>query len=361
MKIDVPFRRVIIFLITVFLLVLVFSGCKGKAAVRKQKAVTIDKNLSPEAEDLVRTGIGYHDRGDYKTAIDYYNRAMKLSPGHPVIYYEMGFSSLYMDDSKTALDLAEKGIANAKALDYNELIPTLLDLKGSALDNLGRRNEAIEVYLQAINEYGAANTLLYYNLGLSYYRSDRREEAAEAISKGLVINPNHPSSNYLLGRIYMEGGMKTQAFYALCYFLLLEPYTDRAAQSYKTVVYMLSSRDETGYRNNGTFTPADTVISTAYTLDETNSRLEDKEKTQAKLRYVFTTLEEQKNSRRINRSEGDELWWDFYSPFFYRIAGSRHFDTFCRYIGLSADPNADNWIENGRDEIEGFFEWLNLY
>jgi len=37
------------------------------------------------------------------------------------------------------------------------------------------------------------------------------------------------------------------------------------------------------------------------------------------------------------------------------------FGTFCRYIGLTTDPDADAWIENGRDEIEGFFDWLNEY
>jgi len=352
------------FLPALFVGALIFSGCKGKPAVQKPEELSPgpDFTLSPEAEDLVRRGINSHDQGDYKTAIDYYKKALDIAPNHPVIHYEMGFSYLSMGDSGAALEQADKGITGARSRNFNEVIPSLLDLKGSALDNLGRSEEAIGAYLEAINKYGVANTLVYYNLGLSYYRVGRREESLNALREGLLINPNHGSSNYLLGRISLEDGMKTKAFYALCYFLLLEPYTDRASQAYNALVNMLVNREETvGFRDNGTFTPADLIISLAFTLDEANFRMTEQEKVRAKLYYVFTSLEEQKNSGKIARSKGDELWWDFYSPFFYRIAKSGYFETFCRYIGLTADPDADEWIENGRDEIENFFDWLNAY
>ena len=337
-------------------------GCKGTPPPQEPEVKGYSNILSPEAEDLLRRGVGYHDRGNYETAIDYFNRAMELAPDHPVIYYEIAYSRMAMGEADAALQLVEKGIASAETRKYLEVIPTLLDLKGSALYNLGRSEEAIAVYYKAINEFGVSNTFLYYNLAINYYSLERREEAVETLLKGLLLNPNHASSNYLLGKICMEDGKKTQAFYALCYFLLMEPNTGRAAQSYNTINYMLSGGEEgIGVRDNGTFTAADMIISVAFTLDEENARKSDAEKTQAKLSYVFTSLEEQKNSGKIGRGAGDRLWWDFYSPFFYRIAKSGYLGTFSRYIGLSADPDADNWIENERAEIEGFFDWLNDY
>jgi len=347
-----------------FLLVLFFLGCAGKPApLETPGAVNVkyDNFLSPEAEELVRTGVQYHDRGDYENALNYYNKAMEYSPDHPIIFYEMGFSYISNGDYQSALEMAEKGIASAKARNDEDVIPTLLDLKGSSLDNLGRSGDAIDVYLEALNEYGVSNTFLYYNLAVSYYRIEKRDEAYDSLVKGLLINPNHPGSNYLLAKICMEEGKKTQAFYALCYFLLLEPNTERSAQSYNTILNMIKQEEAIGFHDNGTFTAADMIIAVAFTLDEANFRMSNTEKTRAKLKYIFTNLEEQKNSGKIGRSGGDELWWDFYSPFFYRIAGSEYFNTFCRYIGLSADPDANNWIENGRDEIEGLFEWLNAY
>ncbi|MDR2072967.1 MAG: tetratricopeptide repeat protein [Spirochaetaceae bacterium] len=338
-------------------------GCQGEPpAVEPELSGALNKTLNPQAEDLVRTGILSHDQGDYETALEYYQRALELAPDHPVIYYEMAFSYISLGENETALELADKGLAAARARNMEELIPTLYDLKGSALDNLGRSNEAIDIYLTAINQYGASNTLLYYNLGLSYYRIEKRDEARDALVKGLLLNPNHPSSNYLLGRICIEGGEKTQAFYTLCYFLLLEPNTERAVEAYNTILYMLNRQEEAiGVRNNGTFTASDVVISLSFTLDEANAEKTDAEKIQAKLYYIITSLEEQKNNGKISRSQGDELWWDYYSPFLYRIAKSEKFGTFCRYIGITSDPKADEWIETGREEIEGFFEWLNTY
>ena len=351
--------------------VLIFLGCKGNLAPLDSEkplppmenpditGVNFDYYLNAEAEELVRKGIRYHDGGNYEEAIKYYNQAMELSPNHPVILYEMGFSYISIGNYGKALEAADKGIAEAKARGDVEVIPSLLDLKGSALDNLGRSGEAINVYLQALNEYGVSNTFLYYNLAVSYYRAEKRDEAVKALSRGLLINPNHASSNYLLGKICMEDGKKTQAFYALCYFLLLEPNTERSIQSYNTILNMLKPEERIGFRDNGAFTASDMVISVAFTMDEANYRLSDAEKTKAKLKFIFTSLDDQKNTGKIKRSDGDELWWDFYSPFFYRIAVSDYFNTYCRYIGLSLDPQAESWITNGRDEIEGFFEWLN--
>jgi len=202
---------------------------------------------------------------------------------------------------------------------------------------------------------------VYYNLGVCYFRLDRREEAANAIVKGLEINPNHAPGNFLLARISMEDGRRTQAFYALNYFLLMEPTTERGIMAYNTLLYMIRQEEMIGVRDNGTFTPADMIISTAFTLDEANYRLSDAEKTRIKLKYIFTSLEEQKNSGKIKRSDGDSLFWDYYSPFFNRIVNSEFFNTYCRYIALGTDPDANDWIENGREEIEGFFEWLNAY
>ncbi|MCL1814060.1 MAG: tetratricopeptide repeat protein [Treponema sp.] len=351
-----------IFTAAAFFIMITFPGCAGKPAPLETQnfaAGNFGNYLSPEGEELVRTGIRYHDQGDYQNALNYYNQAMEHDPNHPVILYEMGYSYISMGNYNAAVEMADKGIAEAKNKGYAEVIPSLLDLKGSALDNMGRSEDAINVYLEAINVYGVSNTFIYYNLAVSYYRIERREDAVKALTYGLTINANHASSNYLMGKICMEDGKKTQAFYSLCYFLLLEPNTERATQSYNTILYMLRQEEMIGVSDKGAFTASDMIISVAFALDDENFRLSDAEKTKAKLYYIITNLDDMKNSGKIQRSNGDELWWDFYSPFFNRIAVSDYFGIFCRYIGFSSDPDAGDWIENGRDEIEGFFEWLN--
>ena len=167
-----------IFAATALLTILGFSGCAGKLPPLEPPQMEYhdyDKYLSVETEELIRAGIKYHDQGDYENALNYYLQAMETAPNHPIIFYEMGFSYISMGDYGAALEMAEKGIAEAKIRSDEDVIPSLLDLKGSALDNLGRSDEAIDVYMEAINQYGVSNTFLYYNLAVSYYRIDKLE------------------------------------------------------------------------------------------------------------------------------------------------------------------------------------------
>lgn len=338
---------------------LMLSACVGKPEV-VEAPVTIGNLLNPEAENLVRRGVSYHDRGDYKSALDYYNQAMALDPDHPVICFETAYTYLSSGDLDKALSLADKGISSAETRKYHEVVPQLLDLKGSILYNLNRNQEAIDVYTAAINQYHVSNTFIYYNLGINYYALNKRDKAVEMLVNGLLINANHASSNYLLGKICVEDGKLTQGVYALCYFLLQEPTTNRADQAYNTIQYLLSGQEQS--QSGGSFAAADRVILAANTLDAENAGKSDVEQFRAKLRYCFTNLEEQKKSGGIRRAAGDELWWDFYSPFFYRIMKSDTYSpAFFRCIGLSADPDAEKWIETERDEIEGFFDWLNQF
>jgi tetratricopeptide (TPR) repeat protein len=345
--------------ILILLGVFFLSACAGKPKT-VEKPAAFSNLLSPEAEELVRRGVSYHDRGDYKNALDCYNQAMVLAPEHPVVYYETAYTYISTGDFNTALTLAEKGIASAEARKYNEVMPTLLDLKGSVLYNLNRNQEAIDVYYKAINQYNISTTYTYYNLGINYYALNRKQEAVDMLVKGLLINPNHASSNYLLGKICVEEGRLTQGFYALCYFLLQEPSSNRASQAYATIQYMLSGKGQTA--SAGGFAASDALIMRAVSLDEASAGTSDAVKFHAKIRYCFTTLEEQKKSGAIRRGADDGLWWDFYSPFFYRIIKSDTYSpTFFRYISLSADPEGETWVENERGEIEGFFTWLNSF
>jgi tetratricopeptide (TPR) repeat protein len=345
----------------------IFLSCAGTQVPNEPPAE--ETELSPEAEELVYAGVRAHDRGDYETAIDYYNQALELSPGSPVIYYEMAFSYMYMGDSAKALELAETGIVKGErntsltelAGGQKNVLEGLYDLKGSALDNLGRGEEAIQVYLEAIDRFGVSDTsLLYYNLGLTYYRLEKRDEARKSLVKGLLINPFHPSSNFLLGKICVEENRKTQAFYSMCYFLLLEPDSSRSQTAYDALKTLLAGNEQIGISDSGSFTAADLLISLAFALDDSGDpNRSDTERFEAKLGYLFSALGELKNGGKLARTEGDELWWDFYAPLFSDISNSEHMEAFSRYISMSGSEESSQWLKTHNIEVEAFFEWLN--
>ena len=329
--VKLMYTKKILFLLAIIPIII---GCTGKPASTTEGYYSLE--LNSEAQELVLRGVNSHDQGDYQNAVDLYLQALEIEPEHPVILYQIGFAKIYLRDFDAALEMADRGIIQATRRNLNSLIPNLLGLKASALNNMGRNEEAIDVHLQIIYQYEEATPFTYYNLGVSYYRIEDLDEAAAALKKGLLINPNHAGCNYLLGRISMEEDSITQALYAFCYFLLLEPNTDRSAEAYDTLLYILNNQQDTLNRQNGESIPAT-------------------------LHRVFITMEEYRSSGRLARSPGDEVWWGFYAPFFYRIAVSDYYDTFFRYISYTVDPDADNWLLNGWNEIAVFFDWLNEY
>jgi tetratricopeptide (TPR) repeat protein len=327
---------------------------------------------NPEVDELMRTGIGYHDEGNYDKAIECYEKALKLAPDTPGIYYELAFSYLYKGDPEEALKYSQKGIDLAAARNEESDLPGLYDLKGSALDDLGRHKEAVEVYLDAINRFDMNSTRLYYNLGLTYYRMGERDKARDSLAQSLINDPFHPSSNFLLGKICYEQGRKSQSLYCLCYFLLLEPYTERAGEAYSTIEQIISGgEDGIAVSNAGNFTAFDIMISlllaadgTAQTGPESSAEtgLFSDEDFMKKLGILFFAGNAPlvQSLRKIeNHFPADDLWWEFYIPFFFRLAESEHFETFCRYISMSVSPESITWLNENEEKIDAMFVWLN--
>jgi tetratricopeptide (TPR) repeat protein len=316
------------------------------------------QGVDPEVEKLMRSGIDYHDSREYDKAIECYEKALKLAPDIPGIYYEIAFSQLYNGKPEMALDYAQKGIDLAVRLDVNDELPGLYDIKGSALDDLGRREEAVKVYLEAITRFSVNNTRLYYNLGLTYYRMGSQEKALDALARSLLSDTFHPSSNFLAGTICYELGRKTQCLYSLCYFLLLEPNTERAETAYETIRQLIleTDSDEISVSDSGSFTGLDLILglmlaSSGNENESADSRLIKK------LGAFFKIVDEQKAEPPAASPE--DLWWKFYIPFFSRLAGSEHFETFCRYIGMSSSGESRDWIDENAGKIDVMFEWLN--
>jgi tetratricopeptide (TPR) repeat protein len=320
-----------------------------------------------KADELMRSGIEHHDKGEYDEAIACYEEALKLTPDVPGIYYELAFSYLYKGNPEEALKHSQKGIDLALARNNEAELPGLYDLKGSALDDLGRHKEAVEVYLEAIDRFDMNNTRLYYNLGLTYYRMGERDKARDSLAQSLINDPFHPSSNFLLGKICYEQGRKSQSLYSLCYFLLLEPYTERAGEAFSTIVQLMAGDgDGIAVSAAGNFTAFDIMLSLLIVDDETapdaETQMSSDERFIKKLGAFFSAGNAPlvQSLRKIeNHQPADDLWWEFYVPFFFRLAESGHFETFCRYIGMSVSPESTAWLNENEEKIDAMFEWLN--
>ena len=145
-----------------------------------------------------KIGLQAHQYGEYKTAIDYYTKAINLDPDNPKNIYVLG----------------DRGLANSKFGQYEAAIEDFdkaLKLKPNDLGLLFHRGKikydsnqheaAIEDFNKALEIYEHHASSLYYR-GKIKYDSNQHEAAIEDFNKALKRKSNDPNMYYDLGKAY---------------------------------------------------------------------------------------------------------------------------------------------------------------
>ncbi|MGL1891638.1 MAG: tetratricopeptide repeat protein [Spirochaetaceae bacterium] len=305
----------------------------------------VNLTANEEVDSYVDQGIKSHDAGEYDKAIDYYKKALKIEPDNSLVQYEISLTYLYKGDYSEALKYSEMVIKK----NDKHLLSAIIN-KGSCLDYLGRTQESIELFESAIKQYGD-HYLLYYNLGINYYRIKDYLKAEEIINNAIRTNNNHASSHNLLSYIMSETNQKAKSILSLYYFLFLEPNSSRSKTAYDRLI---SNFTKTPGDANITINPnqlesgflaADLALESFRILESTDDNFINNSES------LFNILGEIKKDNR-------GFTWDFYVPFFYKIAQSEHLKTFCHYISQSTNEESVKWLTNNRDELEKFSLWL---
>ncbi|MEM7381554.1 MAG: tetratricopeptide repeat protein [Bacteroidota bacterium] len=309
---------------------------------------------------FVEKGIEYHDRGEYDKAIEAYQKALEIAPKSALVNYEIALSHFAMGDY-------EKVIAYSDVvLDQNgdHMLQAYLT-KGSALDVLGRTKESIKLFEKAIKKT-EGHYLLHYNLAVNYYKLDELDLAEETVIKAIEQNRNHPSSHLMLANIHHLKGNAIQTLLAAHYFLFLEPDTQRSSEAYQMLMQNFGgnvSRDKEkpntinislSPNKDNQFGAAELMVSM---LEASKNLEENKDKTEDQMFIentdsFFTILGE------LKRKKDKEIWWTFYTTFFYELAKSDHMESYCHYISQGSKQDSKKWlIENGHKLME-FDGWL---
>lgn len=315
-------------------------------------------------DSLVQVGIKYHDNGEYDKAINAYKEALKIDPKSTLINYEISFSYLNAGDNKNAIKHSDIVLKQKK----DNLLPAYIT-KGSALDNLGKTEQSIKLFNEALEKVGDYY-LLYYNLGIDYVKIKDIKNAEIAFTKAIQGNPKHPSSHYGLALLESENDNRVQSLLSLYYFLLLEPSSKRSEIAYKLLKKQLGGyvqKDKDNPMNiNITLNPksvesefgaAETMLAM---LEASNSLEENKNKTPDELfidntKSFFSVLGELYDN---DPKDKDNIWWKFYVPFFYDLAKSEYMDVFCYYISQYSNDKAAEWLKANNEKFDNFGKWL---
>lgn len=311
--------------------------------------------------NLIKEGIQYHDKGDYKKAIETYEKALGIDPKSALANYEIALSYFSNKNYEQAINHSDI------VLNQNEkyMLQAYMT-KGSALDLLGKTKESIKLFKKAIKKT-KGHYLLNYNLALNYYKIDDLENAEENIISAIEQNSNHSSSHLLLAKIHNTKGNSVQTLLATYYFLFLEPNTTRSSEAYQLLQSNFGERSVsknpdkpnainiTLTENKDTqFGAAELMISM---LEVSKSLEENKGKTSdemflKKTDSFFTILGE------LKEDKNKEIWWTFYTTFFYDLTKSEHIETFCKYITQNKNETSQEWITKNEEKLINFGNWL---
>lgn len=297
----------------------------------------------------------------YEAAAEVYKELLALEPESETAHYELAFTYMYMKNYEKALEHSEK-VVNMNGPNREQG----LIIQGSCLDDLGRREEAIEVLEKGIKKYGASS-MMNYNLALTYYRDSKLDKAKSTLEEGIETDKSHASSHFILGLINAETGYRIPALLNLHHFLILEPATSRSQNALEIIENITNegvSRSDNGSisvslssDDKGEFHSTEVMLS-LFSAINLSAEMMDTTKIGSFISMhgaVFKSLGESKKKKNKG------LYWEYYIPLFDQLARSEHFETYCRYVTMSKDEDSSEWITVNPAKLEELAVWFDEY
>ncbi|MGD8747367.1 MAG: protein kinase [Balneolaceae bacterium] len=166
-----------------------------------KKAEKLNNRLAPVQTLLGVVGSG---TGDYKLAVNHFNRALEIDPNYTPAY--RGLANVYEKQGKMEKAVATYQYAIALkpeiSVGYNDL--------GAFYLRKGDFKAAIEQFKKEI-ALTPKNAGAYSNLGSSYYYQGKLEQASEAYQMSLALENDPDVASNLAGVYYLKGSYEQAA------------------------------------------------------------------------------------------------------------------------------------------------------
>ncbi len=340
------------------ILLIVAMGCV-------QQPVQTVSTVSPEESlEIIRKGAELHDQHKYAEAIAVYKNLLIRDPNNADALYEMAYSYFASHQLEKALETVDKSLKASKDL----LMPYVL--KGNCLDDMGKPKQAIKIYRKGLKVH-PDSYLLYYNMGYTLVRMKQLDKAEDAFEHASVLNPDHPTSQLFLSRIWAGKGMRVQAIFAYMRFLVLEPTSSRARLAVTDLGKLLSSgvtKTEDGANINvnlndllgrkDAYTNLNMMLSLSGALVLSKDKIAGKtdlERTCYQLSGLFRSMAER-------HTHAADFAWKYYSEYYQQLADRNLIMPMCMIALQSMAPDeAREWENNHKDQMEAFMQWNRSY
>lgn len=328
-----------------------------------------------EAEKLVGEGVAYHDKGDYQSAIDKYDKALELDEDNLLALGEKAMTLFTLGKYEEATVYCQRAIEKHPG---DKTLKTIYVTCGNAYDKLNKTDKSLEIYEEGIKLFPDFY-LLPFNKGITLVGIKKYDEAILCFQKSASLNPKHASSQNALG-VLLNGrrDKRIPAILALSRFLVLEPQSKRAISNVEVMQNLMKGNVEKTGKNNITInvdasTLADTTadgkpkensfamtelilaMSSAMDYDKKNKKKTEVERFISKFETVCSSLKEMQD-------QNFGFYWEYYVPYFVEMLDKNFIETFA-YVAFASSESSDvkKWLKTHEKEIDDFYKWSDQF
>jgi len=132
-------------------------------------------------------------RGNFKQAVDDYDKSQSINPNWST--YQLFLNRGIANDALSRSDMAVEDFTRAIAADPNNAGGYIA--RGNVLYNLSKYKDSVEDFLKA-ETLSPDNSVISYNIGMSYYRGDDRASACKYFQKSCSQGNNNACKMVLM-------------------------------------------------------------------------------------------------------------------------------------------------------------------
>jgi tetratricopeptide (TPR) repeat protein len=156
-----------------------------------QRPIIYNYEIGESLKDLYSQGEECYSKGNYRHALAYYNRAIKLDKDNSKVYYMRGVCNEKLSNFESAI--ADYSLA----IEINPNYADAFNSRGNVKERIGQNKDAISDYIKAIEinpDYG--NDYFYEKRGDTNYNAENFRDALFDFSKAIQINPEDSTTYF---------------------------------------------------------------------------------------------------------------------------------------------------------------------
>ncbi len=308
--------------------------------------------------EILKEGVKFYDQEKYEQAADLFQQIGRNDTNYAVACKDYAFCAYSLGKYDTVSRLCKilMGMDDYMGVEAYTLY-------GSALDDRDSSAAAIRFYSEALVKF-PRSYLLYFNLGVAYYRAGKHDDAYRCFKRTLEINPRHPNTHYFLGLLLADNNRWAPAMLAFNTALMLDQNKNLSGKCLNYLINVAKGEYTRPFKNDGkltepedpNFAKIDKLIESKIALNagyEIATKMDDKLMKQNQF-----LLEAMKKTKPVS----DNYFVKQYVPLFTELLATQNLKTFEYYPYNALDNEVVNkWKSKSKKEIQEYETWIANY